>query len=64
MAELLDRWGPILRHVEVVPGSGGIFDVDVDGERVFTKAMLGRYPQPHEVLPLLEQRLGPRVLAD
>ena len=39
--------------LEVVPGSGGVFDVEVDGDLVFTKKMLGRYPQPDDVLPLL-----------
>jgi hypothetical protein len=41
-----------------VPGDGGIFDVQVDGELVFTKSMLGRYPEPDEVLPLLHAKLG------
>ena len=39
-------------------GVGGIFDVHVDGERVFTKSMLGRYPQPDDVVPLLREKLG------
>ena len=43
--------------VELVPGSGGIFDVHVDGELVFTKTMLGRYPQPDDVVSLLRERL-------
>ena len=44
--------------VEVVPGADGIFDVHVDGELVFTKSMLGRYPQPDDVMPLLREKLG------
>ena len=39
----------MLGVLEVVPGRGGIFDVHVDGELVFTKSMLGRYPQPDDV---------------
>jgi selenoprotein W-related protein len=62
VARLLAGWGPVIRRLEVVPGTGGIFDVDVDGEQVFTKSMLGRYPQPDEVVPLIEARLGPAVL--
>ena len=42
-----------------MPGTGGIFDVHVDGELVFTKKMLGRYPSPDDVLPLLRERLDP-----
>jgi hypothetical protein len=32
--------------------------VHVNGELVFTKSMLGRYPQPLEVVPLLRERLS------
>ena len=39
-------------------GVGGIFDVHVDDELVFTKSMLGRYPNPDDVLPLLREKLG------
>jgi hypothetical protein len=41
-----------------VTGVGGIFDVHVDDELVFTKSMLGRYPNPDDVLPLLREKLG------
>jgi predicted Rdx family selenoprotein len=44
--------------VELVTGGRGIFDVHVDGELVFTKSMLGRYPDPEDVLPLLRELLG------
>jgi len=44
--------------VEVVTGADGIFDVHVDGELVFTKSMLGRYPEPDDVEPLLREKLG------
>ena len=43
--------------LEVVPGANGIFDVHVDGELVFTKSMLGRYPAPEDVAPLLRAKL-------
>ncbi len=51
--QILDEWERVLEMLEVVPGTGGIFDVHVDGELVFTKSMLGRYPQPDDVMPLL-----------
>jgi hypothetical protein len=44
--------------VEIVTGDGGIFDVHVDGELVFTKSMLGRYPDPDDVVPLLRPKLA------
>jgi selenoprotein W-related protein len=59
VAALLERWQSTIRSVEVVPGTGGVFDVDVDGERVFTKKMLGRYPEPGDVVPLVAARIEP-----
>ena len=52
----------MLQTLELVPGSGGVFDVDVDGQRVFYKKMIGRYPQPEDVLPLVRDAIGAEVL--
>jgi len=41
-----------------VTGKDGIFDVHIGDELVFTKAMLGRYPEPEDVMPLLRSRLA------
>ena len=57
MARLLEQHEGDLSALEVIPGANGIFDVHVDGELVFTKSMLGRYPEPDEVVPLIEARL-------
>jgi predicted Rdx family selenoprotein len=40
-----------------VPGGDGVFDVHVDGDLVFTKSMLGRYPEPEDVMHVLRSRL-------
>jgi hypothetical protein len=32
--------------------------VHLDGELVFTKSMLGRYPEPEDVVPLMRDKLG------
>jgi selenoprotein W-related protein len=39
--------------VVLVKGSGGVFDVVVDGKKVFSKHETGRFPEPGEVLALL-----------
>ena len=43
---------------ELIKGTHGIFDVKVDGDLVFSKRDLGRFPLPGEVETLLEQRLA------
>jgi selenoprotein W-related protein len=55
---MLEEWERMIGTLEIVPGSGGIFDVHVDGRLVFTKSMIGRYPDPDDVLPLLRPLLG------
>ena len=57
MARLLEEHEDDLATIEVVPGANGIFDVHVDGTLVFTKSMLGRYPEPDEVVPLVQAHL-------
>ena len=58
MAPILEEWAGAIEILEIVPGKGGIFDVHVDGALVFTKSMIGRYPQPDDVVPLLREHLA------
>jgi selenoprotein W-related protein len=39
--------------VQLVKGSGGIFDVERDGARIFSKHETGRFPEPGEIAGLL-----------
>jgi selenoprotein W-related protein len=44
--------------VKLIQSSGGVFEVDVDGRRVFSKKGLGRHAQAGEVLRLIKHSLG------
>jgi selenoprotein W-related protein len=57
VARLLEEHEDEIASIEVVLGGGGIFDVHVDGALVFTKSMLGRYPDPDDVIPLVRAKL-------
>ncbi len=46
-AELKKEFGA---NVELIPSSGGVFEVTVDGKLVFSKKELGRFPEPGEVV--------------
>jgi selenoprotein W-related protein len=41
--------------VTLVPGSGGVFEVTVDGKLVFSKKHQGRHAEPGEVVRLIEE---------
>jgi selT/selW/selH-like putative selenoprotein len=56
--ELMDRSAPLLDGVELKTGSKGRFEVLVDGDEVFSKARLSRFPADGEVAKLLEPKLG------
>ena len=42
----------------LVDGSGGVFEVSLDGDLVFSKIALGRHAEPGEVLEALRERTG------
>jgi len=42
-------------EAELIRGGGGVFDVTVDGERVFSKRETGRFPEPGEVVARLRR---------
>jgi selenoprotein W-related protein len=60
-SEVLDRWAPIMRAVELISSSGGTFAISLDGQLVFSKKAAGRFPKPGEVAALFEKKLGPAL---
>ena len=59
--QLLSRWAPVIRAVELVSGNNGVFEILLDGELLFSKKEAGRFPRPGEVTGLFEKRLGPAL---
>ncbi len=43
---------------ELIRGSGGILEVRLDGDLVFSKKAAGRFPQPGEVTTALKPKLA------
>ena len=60
-SELLGRWAPIMRGVELQSGSSGRFEISLDGELLFSKKAEGRFPKSGEVAGLFEKKLGPAL---
>jgi selenoprotein W-related protein len=42
----------------LIPGTGGLFEVTVNGELIFSKKALGRHAQPGEVRELILKKLA------
>lgn len=55
--ELLNNFDLV---IEYIPGSGGIFDVAVDGREIFSKARTGRFPEAAEIITLVKEKLTQR----
>ncbi|MDH3309505.1 MAG: SelT/SelW/SelH family protein [Gammaproteobacteria bacterium] len=57
--ELLTTFADELGEVALVPGSGGIFEVRLDGERLWNKKEAGGFPEPKEIKQLIRDRIAP-----
>jgi selT/selW/selH-like putative selenoprotein len=57
--EILGQWAPVVDAVELKSGSKGRFEVQIDGEDVFSKARSERFPAEGEIVKLLRPKLGP-----
>jgi selenoprotein W-related protein len=52
-AELKQNFGA---ESTLVPGGGGVFDVSVDGKTIFSKKSVGRFPEPGEIVGMLQKK--------
>ncbi len=57
--ELLTSFEKELGEVALVPGSGGIFEVTLDGETLASNRETKRMPEAGEVKRLLRDRIAP-----
>jgi selenoprotein W-related protein len=55
--ELLSNYQHVISELDLVTGDKGIFDVQVDGELIYSKKATGRHAEPGEVLELFERFL-------
>jgi selenoprotein W-related protein len=57
--ELLTTFVDDLKEVALVPGKGGIFEVRLDGETIWSRAGAGRFPELPELKQLIRDRITP-----
>ena len=58
VSEILHDYQHVVSELLVVTSQGGIFDVEVDGTLIYSKALTGRHANPGEVLGLFRDFVG------
>jgi selenoprotein W-related protein len=61
-SDLLQNYQHIVKSLTFTTGSKGIFDVTVDGELLYSKAVTGRHAESGEVLQLFTEKYGQGVI--
>ncbi|HMA97268.1 MAG TPA: SelT/SelW/SelH family protein [Polyangiaceae bacterium] len=57
--ELLTTFTEELGEVALVPGRGGVLDVHLDEELLFSRGEQGRFPEAAELKQLVRDRIAP-----
>ena len=60
-SDLLSTYQHVIGSLTLVTGSKGVFDVEVDGEMLYSKHATGRHAEPGEVLELFRERYAQDV---
>jgi len=42
-------------EVELIAGSGGVYEITVDGKNIFSKKQMGRFPDEGEIIALIRK---------
>ena len=59
--DLLSSYQHVIDDLTLVMGSKGIYDIEVDGDMLYSKQKTGRHANTGEVLQLFESRYGAGV---
>ena len=52
------EFGDQIESLELIAGGGGMHEIIVDGELVYSKLKTGRQPSPEEIVNLVRARLA------
>lgn len=57
--ELLKAYETSIESLELVPSTGGVFEVDINGTRIYSKKATGRHAGPGEIMDLVKGIVSP-----
>lgn len=58
---ILKEFGAELSALQLVPGDHGVYDVELDGDLVFSLDKAERFPEASELIQTLRARMKPRT---
>ncbi len=57
--ELLTTFDTELGEVALIPGTGGVLEIRLDGENLWSRQQEGRFPEPKEIKQRIRDRIAP-----
>ena len=57
--EVLTTFETELGEVALIPGTGGVFDIRLNGELIYSRKEAGRFPESKELKQLIRDRIAP-----
>jgi len=54
---LLTEFKGAIQSVTLIPGAGGVFEVSLNGARIYSKLQTGQFPEPQEIVKAIRARL-------
>jgi selenoprotein W-related protein len=55
--ELVNKFGDQISEIDLHAGSGGAFEVSVNGQQVYSKLATKRYPELSEIVEPIQSKL-------
>ena len=58
IAGILEKYGKEVKSIDLIPGTGGVFELYLNGELIYSKLETGRHTNEGEILELMEKALS------
>jgi selenoprotein W-related protein len=59
--DILSSYQHVIKTFTFITGTKGAFELEVNGQALYSKKALGRHAEPGEVLRLFKELVGPNV---
>jgi selenoprotein W-related protein len=59
--DLLSNYQHVIKDLSLITGDKGVFDVEVNGSKIYSKHETGRHAEAGEVLKIFTDLVGPEI---